>query len=77
MQILFFIELQIDFPIRCSLLFSAKYKISSKKLSSLTDSFKLNLLEQFIKSFTSGFPEVNVPVLSNTIVSIFYIFSNT
>lgn len=77
MLILFLIKLQIDFPIICSLLLSARYKISSKKLSSLIDSVKLNFLAQFIRSFTSGFPEVNVPVLSNTIVLIFYIFSNT
>lgn len=35
------------------------------------------MLLQFIKSFTSGLPDVRVPVLSKTIVSIFYIFSRT
>ena len=37
----------------------------------------LNLLLQLIRSFTSGLPEVSVPVLSKTIVSIFFIFSKT
>ena len=47
-----------------------------KVVSSLASAI-LNLSEQLIKSFTSGLPEVRVPVLSKTIVSMCWIFSRT
>lgn len=45
-----------------------------KNKSSEIASFILKIFWQFIISFTSGLPEVKVPVLSNTTTFIFSIF---
>ena len=66
--------LHIDCAIGCSEFFSALYKILYKNKSSGFASLTLNIEWQFIKSLTSGFPDVKVPVLSNTTTFIFSIF---
>ena len=66
--------LQIDCAIGCSEFISALYKILYKIKSSEFASYILKIEWQFIKSLTSGFPEVKVPVLSKTTTFIFSIF---